>query len=168
MCVFSRTLHHTAVHSSCGYSSDGTQHCEERRDINHSRYILFNERLGTEVKYLLRPDPQPERGRALSSGAIKSITHYPSPPSPPPFQNSRQTPNHRRQQDKSQHADIDSPSDLTCLMHRFTSDHLVLSEAGRHKPADIFNNKTKKVFYFEFCCKGCGSSVYNSWTVCQC
>lgn len=67
VCVFSRTLHRTAVHSSCSYSSDGTRHREKRRDINHSRCVLFNERLGTEFKYLLRPDPRAERGRALSS-----------------------------------------------------------------------------------------------------
>lgn len=67
LCVFCGTLHRTAVHSSCSYSSDGTRHGEKRRDINHSRCVLFNERLGTEFKYLLRPDPRAERGRALSS-----------------------------------------------------------------------------------------------------
>lgn len=37
-------------------------------NINHSRYISFNERLGTEFKYLFkqgRPDPRTDRGRAL-------------------------------------------------------------------------------------------------------
>ena len=37
-------------------------------DINHSRYTLFNEGLGTEFKYLFKqgqPDPRTERGRGL-------------------------------------------------------------------------------------------------------
>lgn len=105
LCVFTGTHQHTAVHSCYSYSSDGTRLREKCHNINHSRYILFNERLGTEFKYLPRPDPRPERGRALSSWAIKCITHYPSgpPPAPPP---NTQTPDCRRQQDECEQADL--------------------------------------------------------------